>query len=221
MRTYVSTLGYHSTRVTRPVLGNGVDRGDRIVVLRPAEDKDEDGRAEQAVDDIRQMTQQIEPEVIVDVAQLPATDFAVTVREALAVLSDAEGEVIATFGGGPREIFLPFTVAVLVRRDLIDDALQFSDMDGSVRDIPVPDLLTPIPESAEPTLGLIDDLGGETTLPKLAEASDKAKSTIVRHLDKLEAVDAIETNTEGQTRLVGLTLSGELRLDFQADHRPS
>lgn len=212
MRTYVCTLGYHSTRVTRPVLDNGINSGDRIVLLRPTEDDDEDGRAEQAVDDIREMASTIDPESRVETAQLRTASFTETVRDCLALLTDAEGDTIAVFGGGPREVFLPFTVAVCTRRDLVTEALQFRDMDGVVSEVPVPDLLARVPSRTDPTLALIDDLGGETTLPELSAASDHSKSTVGRHLDELEAAGLVSTESEGQTRLIGLTLTGELHL---------
>jgi CRISPR-associated protein Csa3 len=217
VRTYVSTLGFHSTRATRPILDHGLDSGDRILLLQPEreEDTEETSRAEKAIRDIEDLVEQIDPEIRVTVEQLSTTDFATTVRACLDVLAAAEGDVVAVFGGGPREIFLPFTVATLVRRDLITDALQFSDIDGSVREIPLPDLLTPIPPKTLPTLELVAEQGGETTLPKLSEASEQTKGTVGRHLNALEDAGAVETTQEGQTRLVGLTLAGEMRLDHQ------
>lgn len=194
------------------MLDNGIDSGDRIVLLRPAEDDDEEDRAEQAISDIEQMTSQIDPDTRVETAQLRTTSFAETVRDCLGVLTAADGDLIAVFGGGPREVFLPFTVAVCTRQDLLADAFQFRDTDGVVREVPVPDLLARVPDSAEPTLSLIDALGGETTLPELSSESDRTKSTVTRHLDELEDAGLVETTTEGQTRLVGLTLSGELHL---------
>lgn len=212
MRTYVCTLGYHSTRVTRPVLDNGINSGDQIVVLRPAEDDDEDRRAEQAVDDIRGMINTIDPESRVKTAQLRTVSFTETVRDCLDILAGAEGDLVAVFGGGPREVFLPFTVAVCTRQDLVVEALQFRDTDGVVNEVPIPDLLARVPSRAEPTLSLIDEFGGETTLPELSAASEHSKSTVGRHLNELEKEGLVETESEGQTRLVGLTLTGDLYL---------
>lgn len=77
----------------------------------------------------------------------------------------------------------------------------------------MPDLLASASAPARETLALVDDLGGETTLPALTDASDRAKSTVGRHLDELETAGLVETESEGQTRLIGLTLSGELQLE--------
>lgn len=59
---------------------------------------------------------------------------------------------------------------------------------------------------------LVAQQDGTTTLPTLAAATDQSKSTIGRHLDALEAAGAVETELDGKTRTVTLTLGGELRL---------
>lgn len=214
MRTYVCTFGYDSRRVTRPVISNGLDSGDRLVLVCPAAD-DEDDQSNEGLTEIRQTTRQIDSDIDVETVGLPATDFTAAVRGSLDTLAAADGDLIVVFGGGAREIFLPFAVAVLTQRESITETLQYADTDGVVREPSLPDLVSPIPEAARPTLELVDELDGETTLPDLAAASDNSKSTIGRHLDELEAADAVSTSNETQTRLVELTLSGELRLRQQ------
>lgn len=145
--------------------------------------------------------------------ELPPTDFDEATRQSLDVLRSADGETLAVLGGGAREIYLPFAVAALVARDTLSAVLQFGDTDHEVRSLSLPDLLASASAPARETLALVDDLGGETTLPALADASDRAKSTVGRHLDELETAGLVETESEGQTRLIGLTLSGELQLE--------
>lgn len=215
MRTYISPLGFDSTRVTRPILNHGIGADDTIVLLRPADNGD-DNRGEEAVEDVRRMVTEIAPEMTVTVEQLTPDDFATAVRECVDILQAAHGEVVANFGGGPRELFLPFTVASLVFHDRVDIAFQFGDISGAVREIPLPDLTTPISEQAFDTLERTVELGGSTTLPELAQESGRSKSTIGRHLDHLETAGAVTTEQRGKTRHVALELSGELRLAARA-----
>lgn len=212
--TYVSTLGFHSTRVTRPVLRHGVSDNDTVVLLRPADD-DSGDRAEEEITDIRRTLGEVSSEIDVRVERVEHEDFDAAVRQCLSVLRDAKGNVIAGFGGGPREIFLPFTIAVLVARDEIDRVFQFNDIDRSVRELTLPDLMTPLSDQSLRTLNRIGGLDGETTLPELAEASDLSKSTLGRHLDELESAEAVRTRRDGKTRTIQLTLGGELRLRRQ------
>lgn len=209
MRTYVSTIGYYDTRVVRPVLGHGLTEADVVVLLRPYND-DEDG--DSAVADVKQIFSELGPDVEVVVEPVTYDNFSTAVLECIDVLTAAEGETIANFGGGPREIFLAFTVAALVADDEIDTVLQYTDIDEEVREIRLPNLMNAPPAKTYKTLRTITDLDGESTLPAVAERSDQSRSTVGRHFDELEAAGAIETEKKGKTRHVVLTLSGKLQL---------
>jgi CRISPR-associated protein Csa3 len=209
MRTYVSTIGYYDTRVVRPVLGHGLNEGDVVVLLRPYND-DEDG--DSAVADVKQIFSELGPNVEVIVEPVTYDDFSTAVLECVDVLAAAEGETIANFGGGPREIFLAFSIAALTVGEEIDTVLQFTDIDEEVRELRLPDLLAPLPAKTYKTLRTVAELGGKSTLPTVAERSDQSRSTVGRHLNKLEAAGAVETEKQGKTRHVTMTLGGRLRL---------
>ena len=209
MRTYVSTIGYYDTRVVRPVLDHGVNADDTVVLLRPYND-DEDG--DSAVGDVKQIFSELGPDVDIAVERITHDEFATAVIECVDVLLAARGETIVNFGGGPREIFLPFSIAALVAVREIDTILQFTDVDQEVRQLDLPDLMEPVSAKTHGTLRAIADLEGETTLPAIAERSGQSRSTVGRHLDELEAAEAVRTNKEAKTRHVELRLGGELRL---------
>ncbi|MCF2206077.1 CRISPR locus-related DNA-binding protein [Halobacterium salinarum] len=209
MRTYVSTIGYYDTRVVRPVLGHGLNEDDVVVLLRPYND-DEDG--DSAVEDVKQIFSELGPDVEVAVESVTYNEFSQAVLECIDVLTAAEGETIANFGGGPREIFLAFTVAALVADEEIDTVLQYTDIDEEVQELRLPNLMGRPPAKTYKTLQTVTDLGGESTLPEVAERSDQSRSTIGRHLDELEAAGAIETEKKSKTRHIALTLSGRLQL---------
>jgi len=209
VRTYVSTIGYYDTRVVRPVLDHGVNAGDVVVLLRPYED-DEDG--DSAVADVKRIFSELGPDVEVVVEQITYDEFATAVRECVDVLAAADGETIANFGGGPREIFLAFSIAALVVNDQLDTVLQFTDVDEEVKDLTLPKLMTPVSEKTYPTLRAVFEADGGSTLPAIADLSEQSRSTVGRHLDELEAAGAIETAKRGKTRHVELTLGGHLRL---------
>ncbi|WP_435062820.1 CRISPR-associated CARF protein Csa3 [Halobaculum sp. EA56] len=209
MRTYVSTIGYYDTRVVRPVLGHGLNEGDVVVLLRPYND-DEDG--DSAVADVKQIFSELGPEVEVIVEPITYDEFQTAVLECVDVLTAAEGETIVNFGGGPREIFLAFSIAALVADERIDTVLQFTDIDEEVRELRLPKLMVSPPAKTHKTLRTVADLGGESTLPAVAERSDQSRSTVGRHLDELEAAGAVQTKKQGKTRQITLTLGGRLRL---------
>lgn len=209
MRTYVSTIGYYETRVVRPVLDHGLNAGDEVVLLRPCND-DEDG--DSAVADVRQIFSEFGPGIEVNVERISYTEFQTAVMECLEVLAAADGEVIANFGGGPREIFLPFSVAALVADNEIATVLQFTDVDQEVTEIQLPELMGSVPSKTHQTLRTIANLEGVSTLPDVAERSGQSRSTVGRHLDDLTAAGTVKTEKQGKTRHIELTLSGRLQL---------
>lgn len=213
MQTFISPLGYDSTRVTRPVLRHGIESGDRIVMLRPTTAGENDQhRAEEAVTDVTQMLSQVDPSIAVTVESITHDDFELAVRECLDVLDAAQGDVVVNFGGGPRELFLSFTLATLTAADRITTAYQFCDMNGSVRELTIPPLLTPIPEPAWATLELVAAADDATTIPDVTDRSERSKSTVTRHVNQLADRGLVTTWMEGKIKRVRLTLAGELRL---------
>jgi len=209
VRTYVSTIGYYDTRVVRPVLDHGVNAGDVVALLRPYND-DEDG--DSAVADVKRIFSELGPDVEVVVEQITYDEFETAVLECVDVLNAADGETIANFGGGPREVFLAFAIAAIVVNDRIDTVLQFTDVDEEVKELALPELMVPVSAKTHPTLRAVLEAGGESRLPAIADLSEQSRSTVGRHLDELEAAGAVETVKRGKTRHVELTLGGHLRL---------
>lgn len=208
MRTYIAPIGYNSTSVTRPViLSRGVEEGDRVVLLRPAGGRDD--RAAEAIDDVEGLLREIEPEVSMDVVELPGDSFANRVLACCDVINAAEGDCVVSLGGGARDILLPFAVAILSRINTIETVLFFSDLDGSVEEWTLPRLTSSASNSARETLKIIVE-GDEFTLPELTGRVDVSKSTVTRHVEELTTADAVETWRDGKVKHVRPTLTGQL-----------
>jgi len=209
MRTYVSTLGFHETRVTRPVLRHGLDRGDVVVLLRPATEANE-GRGSDAVAHVEDMVDEIAPGASVTVERIDHSEFETAALECSDVLRAAEGELIVNFGGGAREIFLPLTIAVLAHVELVDTALQYTDIEQQVREWRVPNLTADVSESVWPTLETIAEHDEEVSIPDLTKRSDASKSTVTRHVQALAETALVDTWTDGNTKFATATTAGRL-----------
>lgn len=216
MRTYVSTLGYHETRVTRPILKRGIDEGDEVVVVRPA-GGDDDERAAEARDGVEGVLSEIEPDVSVTMEGVPADDFGDALLACSDVLRAAGGTVIVNFGGGAREVLLPLAVATLAHLDRVDATLGFRDTDHSVGEWRLPDLTANPPEGTLETLRVLATVGDPVSISELARHSDAATSTVGRHVSQLADAGAVRTETDGKTKQVELTLTGELLLRTDAE----
>ncbi|MDL0118317.1 hypothetical protein PNQ29_08490 [Halobacterium salinarum] len=103
MRTYIAPIGYDSTRVTRPILSQGIARDTHIELLIPTTTTD-DSRGAQAIDDVRRMVEQIEPNVDIETTEVSHDDFEAAIEACGSLIDSADGEVVVIFGGGARDI---------------------------------------------------------------------------------------------------------------------
>lgn len=211
MRAYVSPIGYDSSRVTRPVISNGLDTDDRIVLLRPALEMD-DNRATQALRDVRQMLAQIEPDVTISVVEVPHDDFEGAVIQVCDVLESIDGDIVVNLSGGARELYLALATAAHVYPDRIVAHLAYSDIDGDVRPVNLPNLVVDAPAASFATLAEIVAFGRPVSISELTEARDIAKSTITRHLQQLEARGLVTTAQEGKAKVATATFTGALHV---------
>ena len=216
MRTYISPIGFNSTSVTRPVLSRGVDTGDVVVLIRPVEGSD-DSRAEEARKDVERMLTEIEPDVTLETEQIPHDDFPSAVLACSDVIRAAEPSRIVNLGGGARDVLLPFAFAATAHVPLLDTALFFSDIDGTVREWELPRLTPVIEGTTVDTLETIADTEGWVSIPDLTERTGQSKSTVTRHVTRLEQRGFVDTDTRGKTKYARVTITGRLGTRVDAD----
>ena len=212
MRTYMSPIGWYSTSVTRPLLNHGVDTGDSVVLIRPDTDTEGDSRAREAISDVEQLVQEIEPDVSVTTERITHSEFSTAALECSDLIRAAEGERIVTLGGGARDVLVPFAIAAITHVRLLDAALFFSDIDGTVQEWTLPGLTATLKTAAEPTLETLRQQGGTASVPTLTDETGRSKSTVTRHVTELADEGLVETWTEGKTKHVRVTLTGKLLL---------
>lgn len=211
MRTYISPIGYDTRRVTRPVVNAGLSGEDTVQLLRPEQESDTE-RATQAVADVQQLLQEIEPTSECVVTRISTDSFEETVRECCAVITDIprEHRVIVSLGGGARDILLPLTVASLVFGQRIDQALFFSDLDSNVCEWSLPVLNTQVPSRTFETFEVIVEADDWISLTDIATATEQSKSTVIRHVHDLEDAGIVQSDTSEKAKRVRIAFSGEL-----------
>ena len=209
MRTYLAPLGFDSRRVVRPVLSEGFDESDRVVLLQPANDSDQ---SEEAYEEVEDVLTQVVPDLKLESEHLPYADFVETTLLCADFMQAAEGETIVVLGGGAREILFPLTVATFSNEKHIDTVLQVGDIDSSVRRLPRLNLRGNISDAEEALLGDLNDLERPLSISDIATELDKSKSTIARHIDSLESENFVRTTKEGRTKMVEITNSARIFL---------
>lgn len=209
MRTYLAPLGFDSRRVVRPVLSEGLDESDRVVLLQPAKSSDQ---SEDAFEEVADVLTQVVSDLELESEQLPYTDFVETTLLCTDLIQAAEGETIVVLGGGAREILLPLTVATFSNENYIDTILQVGDIDSSVRRIPQLNLRGNISNAETTLLADLTDLDTPLSISEIATELEKSKSTVARHVDSLESEGFVQTTKEGRTKTVEQTDSGRVFL---------
>ena len=209
MRTYLAPLGFDSRRVVRPVLSEGLDESDRVVLLQPAKSSDQ---SEDAFEEVADVLTQVVSDLELETEQLPYTDFVETTLLCTDLIQAAEGETIVVLGGGAREILLPLTVATFSNENYIDTILQVGDIDSSVRRIPQLNLRGNISNAETTLLADLTDLDTPLSISEIATELEKSKSTVARHVDSLESEGFVQTTKEGRTKTVEQTDSGRIFL---------
>ncbi|TKX81323.1 CRISPR-associated CARF protein Csa3 [Halorubrum sp. SD626R] len=209
MRTYLAPLGFDSRRVVRPVLSEGLDESDRVVLLQPANGSDQ---SEDAYEEVEDVLTQVVPDLKLESEHLPYADFVETTLLCADFMQAAEGETIVVLGGGAREILFPLTVATFSNEKHINTVLQVGDIDSSVRRLPRLNLRGNISDAEAALLGDLNDLERPLSISDIATELDKSKSTIARHIDSLESENFVRTTKEGRTKMVEITNSARIFL---------
>jgi CRISPR-associated protein Csa3 len=215
MRTYLAPLGFDSRRVVRPVLSEGIDEDDEVVLFQPSDNSE---RGQETLDEVREVLTQVVPNLSLENRQLPYTDFVETTLACAEQILAAEGETIVVLGGGAREILLPLTVATFSTTHSIDTVLQVGDIDGSVRRVPKLTLSGDVSPGESDFLQAIAELPLPLSISEIAEEVGKSKSTVARHVKRLEAAHLVRARKDGRNKDVEVTDSGRVYL---ATHRRS
>ena len=209
MRTYVSTIGFDSTRVTRPILTNGLERDDRIVLLQPHGQNDT-SRADEAVTDIERLVKELQPNTTVEQVEIRYDEFHTAIGQCSSIISDSQDEVVVILGGGARDIYLPLAIAAFVHKHDIKKVLQFSDIDGSVTELVFPNLTVLLSDKQFTILSCLADSNADLSLSELSEETGIAKSTVTRHVSELEDFGFLTTEYHGRRKHTCVTDEGVL-----------
>ncbi len=214
MKTYISPLGFETTHIISLIVKHGIEKGDRIILLRP---NASDARADRAVVDIKDLTTKVDRTITVDVAKIDHRDFGAMILRFMDLIASAAppavpaGKVIVNLSGGPREILIALTAASMALPDSIYKTTNWSDIDRELRAIELPYIARPLDRTAWQILD--DVLNREhTTLTAVAGRIGMSESTVSRQSAKLAGLHAVEITPAGRKKQIALTLSGRVLL---------
>ena len=214
MKTYISPLGFETTHIISLIVKHGIEKHDKIILLRP---EAPDTRADRAIKDIKDVVAKIDRTIVVDVVHVNHTDFGSMILLFMDLISEAtppvvsDGCVVVNLSGGPREILVALTTASLSLSKLIYKTTNFSDIDRELMDIKLPQIARRLDIKM---WQILDDIMkyAPTTLAEVAARLGVSASTMSRQSAKLVEMHAIEITPTGNSKQITITLSGKMLL---------
>jgi CRISPR-associated protein Csa3 len=209
MKTYISLSGFDSSQIVSLIVKYGIEGKDRIILIRP--EVELDTRGELTVQAIRDLSRQIDSSIDLQIHRVNHRDFEGMVISLKALLEKAEGRIITNLSGGPREIFLAFTIACLSKSEKIFKTTNYSDIERSLQEITLPNITATLEKGQKRILGDVFE-NQPTTIGYIAKRLSISESTISRQVARLEKLGALHVLARGKTKEVRITLTGKILL---------
>ncbi|MDQ1261713.1 MAG: CRISPR-associated protein Csa3 [Euryarchaeota archaeon] len=209
MKTYITLSGFDSSQIVSLIVKYGIEGKDCIILIRP--EVELDTRGELTVQAIRDLSRQIDSSIDLQIHRVNHRDFEGMVISLKALLEKAEGQIIANLSGGPREIFLAFTIACLSQSEKISKTTNYSDIERSLHEITLPNITATLEEGQKRILGDVFE-NQPTTIGYIAKRLSISESTISRQVARLEKLGALHLLQKGKTKEVRITLTGKILL---------
>jgi CRISPR-associated protein Csa3 len=207
MKTYISLSGFDTSQIVSLIVKFGIEGGDRLILIRPEDDTDQ--RGESTVQAVRDLSRQINSSIELQVHRVDHRDFEGMVFSLKNLLENTESEIITNLSGGPREIFLAFTIACLSQSGKIFKATNFSDIERKLNEITLPNISSVLEEKQKRILKDILE-NQPTTITDIADRLSISESTISRQVARLAEIKALDLNQKGKTKEIRITLTGKL-----------
>lgn len=215
MRTYLSPLGFDTSHVISLIVRCGIERGDRICLIRPEFGKD--ARADRAIETVREMSQKISGDISVDVLRIDNRNIETMILSLLDEIRAStppfrpDGSLIVNLSGGPREVLVALTTATLILAPRIHQCAIFSDIDRETEIHKPPRLPFSIDDR---TLQILADVAAHspTSISEIAGRVQVSESTASRICAKLASEELVHVQQEKRSRVVTLQFSGKIML---------
>jgi CRISPR-associated protein Csa3 len=209
MKTYITPSGFDSSQIISLIVKYGIEGGDRIILIRPEEEKD--SRGELTVQAIRDLSRQIDSSINLLIHRVNHRDFEGMVVSLKDLLDNSDGQIIANLSGGPREILLAFTIACLSKTNKIFKTTSYSDIERSLSEIVLPNITFMLEDKQKQILRDVFE-NQPTTISDIAKRLSISESTISRQVARLVGLRALDLVQKGKTKAVSITLTGKILL---------
>lgn len=209
MKTYISLSGFDASQILSLIVKYGIESDDRIVLIRPQNEND--NRGNNIIEAVRDLSRQISSNIKVEVHRVDHHDYESMILSLTNLIKNTEGELIVNISGGPREIFLAFTVACLSQSQKINKTTNYSDIDRTMNEIALPNMTQNIDLKLRRVLNDVHE-NQPTTISEIASRLKLSESTVSRQIGKLAELKSLDFLPKGKSKQISMNLTGELFL---------
>lgn len=209
MKTYISLSGFDTSQILSLIVKYGIEGNDTIILIRPEHEKDE--RGETTIQAVMDLSRQIDSTIKVEIHRVNHQDFEGMVLSLIDLIKNTHGDIIANISGGPREIFLAFTIACISQSRRIYKTTNYSDIDRVMNEIILPNITNTTDTKLKDILQDISN-NQPTTISEIAERLNVSESTVSRQINRLFEHKAVEIVQKGKTKQTQMTLTGKIFL---------
>ncbi len=208
MKTIISPLGFETDQLVSCIVKEGIEKGDKIIVLRP-EEKEEETRGDSSYENLKDVVKQVSSEIELQKIVLDYRNFQEILAKISKYIRKSEGKVVLNISGGPRIIIIALTVVGIFYRDEIETIYNHSEIDKEIRKINLPSVFQPLKDNEIKILRTIYKKS-PLKFKDLVKEIDVSKSTISRIMKRMEEQNLVEIEEKGREKYPSLTLSGEI-----------
>lgn len=209
MRSYISLSGFDTSQILSLIVKYGIEGNDKIILIRPKHETDD--RGETTIQAVKDLSRQIDSNIKVEIHRVDHHDFEDMVISFIDLIKNTPGEIITNISGGPREIFLAFTIACLSQSDKINKTTNYSDIDLVMKEITLPNIIHIPDEKLKEILHDINE-NQPTTITEIANRLNISESTASRQIKKLFERKALDIVQEGKSKKIRMRLAGKILL---------
>jgi len=208
MKTLITPLGFDTSQVMSFISKDGISKGDRVIVLRPKESKDEQ-RGKNAYNETRDILNKISEEITLEKRILNTKNFEQTILEISKLIDYIEGELVINLSGGVRTLIVALTIVSTFKHEKIDRLYNLEKIERDMKEIDIPYTSFDLTDNESKLFKTISKEGPKT-YNELVKQLDLSKSTISRLSNILEKRHLLNIEEKGKQKQVSLSLTGKL-----------
>jgi len=209
MRSYISLSGFDTSQILSLIVKYGIEGNDKIILIRPKHETDD--RGETTIQAVKNLSRQIDSNIKVEIHRVDHHDFEDMVISFIDLIKNTPCEIITNISGGPREIFLAFTIACLSQSGKINKTTNYSDIDLVMKEITLPNIIHIPDKKLKEILHDINE-NQPTTITEIANRLNISESTASRQIKKLFERKALDIVQEGKSKKIFVRLAGKILL---------